>query len=226
MVSQRLLDLRRSLACLALGAFLWGGSFVALQQQGKLREEDRTRFVVPPLEALAPLATDFENVIADSYWLLFLQQNGETLVIEDPALRDYRQAYPTLALITGLDPQFHDAAFFGSWVLADGDRLDEARKLIATGMRRHPEDYRYPYQMGVLEFLYARQYLEAAHYFERAAALPGAPPNARRFAASMYAKGSKTDLAVQTWRAIYASSKDAQNRAIAERALKKLGVTP
>ncbi len=219
-------SMRRTLYCLALGAVLWSGSWVALQQQEKLRAADRTRYVVPPLEALAPLATDFENVIADSYWLLFLQLNGENLVLADPAKRDYRQAYPTLALITGLDPEFHDAAMFGSWVLADGERLDEARKLLTSGMERHPEDYRYPYQLGVLEFLYGKRYLEAARHFEAAAGLPGAPEITRRFAASMYAKGSKTELAVQTWRAIYHGSSDAQNRAIAERALKKLGVTP
>ena len=226
MAATRLGDLRRPLACLALGGLLWAGSLAALQQQGKLREADQTRYVVPPLEAIAPFATDFENVIADSYWLLFLQKNGENLAILDLAKRDYRQAFATLALITGLDPQFHDAALFGSWVLADGDRLDEARQLIAMAMERHPQDYRYPYQMGELEFLYGKRYLEAARHFEHASRLPGAPPGARRFAAHMYAKGSKNDLAVQTWQAIYKASKDEQNRRIAERALKKLGVTP
>ena len=226
MATTRWGDLRRPLVCLALGSLLWGGALAARQQQGKLREADQTRYVVPPLEAVSTFATDFENVIADSYWLLFLQKNGENLVIQEAEKRDYRQAFATLALIMGLDPSFHDAALFGSWVLADGDRLDEARKLIATGMERHPEDYRYPYQMGVLEFLYGKRYLEAARYFEAASRLPGAPPGAHRFAAHMYAKGSKTDLAVQTWLAIYKASKDEHNRKIAERALKALGVTP
>jgi tetratricopeptide (TPR) repeat protein len=216
--------MRRMLGGLALGALLWGASLVALQQQDMLRQEDRTRYVVPPLEAVALLATDFENLIADSYWLLFLQMNGENLTIPDPSRRDYRHAYPTLALITGLDPQFHDAALFGSWALADGERLDEARKLIASGMERHPTDYRYPYQLGVLEFLYGKRYMEAARHFERAAELPGAPPGTLRFAARMYQKDNKEALAIQTWRAIHQGSKDAQSRAIAERALKKLGV--
>ena len=218
--------LRRTALCLALGAALWGASLFTLQQQGKWREEDRTRYAVPPLAAIAPLATDFENVIADSYWLLFLQLNGENLVEEDDAKRDYGQAFPTLALITGLDPLFHEAALFGSWALADGDRLDEARELLRQSMERHPQNYRYPYQLGVLEFLYGKRYLDAARHFEHAATLPGAPPGTLRFAASMYAKGSKSDLAIQTWRAIYEAATDAQNRAIAERALKKLGVTP
>ena len=226
MIVQTRPGLRRTALCLALGAVLWGASLFAMQQQGRLREEDRTRYAVPPLGAIAPLATDFENVIADSYWLLFLQLNGENLVEEDAAKRDYGQAFPTLALITGLDPNFHDAALFGSWALADGDRLDEARELLRQAMERHPQDYRYPYQMGVLEFLYGRRYLDAARYFEHAATLPEAPPGTLRFAASMYAKGSKSDLAIQTWRAIHRASTDAQNRAIAERALKKLGVTP
>lgn len=217
--------MRRTILGLALGAVLWGGSLVALQQQGKLRQEDATRYLVPPLEALAPIATDFENLIADSYWLLFLQMNGENLV-EDPSRRDYRHAYPTLALIMGLDPHFHDAALFGSWALADAERLDEALALIETGMRRHPQDYRYPYQLGILEFLYGRRYLEAARHFEKAASLPGAPPGARRFAARMYEKGSKNELAIQTWRAVYEGAKDAQSRAIAERALKKLEAAP
>lgn len=226
MRAETLAGWRRTALCLALGCCLWLASLAAMQQQGKLRAEDRTRYAVPPLSIVTLLATDFENLIADSYWMLFLQLNGENLVEEDPEKRDFRQAFPTLSLIMGLDPKFHDAALFGSWALADGERLDEARTLIRKGMERHPQDFRYPYQMGVLEFLYARNYLEAGRYFERASELPGAPPGARRFAASMYAKGNKTDLAVQTWLAIYQASTDAQNRAIAERALKKLGVTP
>lgn len=216
----------RMIGCFALGILLWGGSLLALQPQESARREDRTRYVVPPLEAVQPIATDFENLIADSYWLLFLQLNGENLAIEDVTQRDYQHAYPTLALITGLDPGFHEAALFGSWALADGERLDEARRLIADGMRRHPEDYRYPYQMGVLEFLYGKRYLEAARHFERAAELPDAPAGARRFAARMYEKGSKTELAIGTWRAIHQNASDEQTRAIAERALKKLGATP
>jgi tetratricopeptide (TPR) repeat protein len=216
----------RTLSCLALGIVLWGGSLLALQQRDLARVESKTRYVAPPLSVMSAIATDFENLLADSYWLLFLQMNGENLTIEAAAARDYRQAKPTLDLITGLDPHFHEAALFGSWVLADGDRLDEALDLIAAGMARHPEDYRYPYQMGVLEFLYGKRYLEAAHHFEAAAKLPGAPPGTRRFAASMYARGSKQELAIATWRAIHQGATDAQSRAIAERALAKLGARP
>lgn len=219
-------NLYRPLACLALGGLLWGASLFALQQQGRLRAEDQTRYVVPPLEAVQAFATDFENVIADAYWLLFLQKNGENLTLEDASQRDYRQAFATLTLITSLDPKFHEAAMFGSWALADGDRLHEARALITAGMQRHPDDYRYPFQLGILEFLYGRNYLEAARHFEHAATLPDAPPSAMRFAAHMYAKGNKTDLAVQTWQSIYQASRDEQNRKIAERALKKLGALP
>lgn len=216
----------RMLAGLALGAALWGGALFALTQRDHARAEDATRYVVPPLTVMRAVATDFENLLADSYWLLFLQLNGENLAIEDLRARDYRHAKPTLDLILGLDPRFHEAAFFGSWVLADGERLDEARALLAAGMQRHPQDYRYPYQLGVLEFLYARRYLEAARYFEAAADLPQAPANTRRFAASMYAKGDKQDLAIQTWRAIHEGATDAQTRTIAERALSKLDARP
>jgi len=218
--------LRRTIGCLALGALLWGGSLLAIQQQGKLRVEDVTRYVVPPVEVLSAVATDFENLLADSYWLLFLQMNGENLVVEAPSRRDFTHAYPSLDLITTMDPEFHDAALFGSWVLADGERLEEARTLIAKGMKRHPRDYRYPYQLGILEFLYGKRYLEAARYFETASNLPDAPPGTRRFAASMYQKGSKSELAIQTWRAIHQGAGDARSREIAERALRKLGVSP
>lgn len=218
--------MRRTLLCLLLGGLLWGASLAALAQHGSHRQEDRTRFIAPPLEAIRPVVTDFENLLADSYWLLFLQMNGENLQIEDFTQRDYTHVYPTLDLIVGLDPNFHEAVLFGSWVLADGEKLDEALKLVAEGQANHPEDYRYPYQRGFLEFLYGKRYLEAAKWFEVAAALPGAPPGVARFAASMYQRGSKTELAIRTWRTIRETSQDRHSRAIAERALRKLGVQP
>lgn len=218
--------MRRTLLCLLLGGLLWGASLMALAQHGSLRQEDRTRFVAPPLEAVRPVVTDFENLLADSYWLLFLQMNGENLQIEDVSKRDTTHAYPTLDLIAGLDPNFHEAVLFGSWVLADGEHLDEALKLVAKGQANHPTDYRYPYQRGFLEFLYGKRYLEAARAFEEAAALPGAPPGVARMAAFMYQRGSKTELAIRTWRSIHESSSDRHSRAIALRALKKLGAEP
>lgn len=217
--------MRRTILCLTVGGILWGGSLAALKQHGILRQEDKTRYVTPPISTIRPVVTDFENLIADSYWLLFLQMNGENLQIEDTSKRDYRHAYPTLDLITGLDPNFHEATLFGSWVLADGDRLEEALKLVKKAHALHPQDYRFPYQLGFLEFLYAKRYLEAARWFDLASSLPGAPPGTKRFAAGMYQKGSKSDLAKQTWMAIYKGSKDKHSRAIAERALRKLGVT-
>ncbi|MNL33570.1 hypothetical protein D3C87_1554890 [compost metagenome] len=197
---------------------------LCLAQVGALRPQGASRLVVPDPEVAKLVVSDFDNLWADALWIQFLVHNGEQVMREDETLRDFTGMPEALDLATDLDPRFHEASIFGSWSLSDAGKVEEARQLLIKGMHRNPSMWIYPYQLGFIEFLYARRYAEAAEHFSQAASLPDGPPGAARMAAGMYAKGNKVDMAINTWRNIHAKG-DARIRGIASRALAKLGVS-
>ncbi|HEY9855106.1 MAG TPA: hypothetical protein V6D05_05160 [Stenomitos sp.] len=214
--------MKRLLAALGIAGVFWGAQALCLGQLVTVKAEHPSRLVVPNPQIAKVLVSDFENLAADLLWIQSLQHNGDQL-IDDEEKRDFRGMYEALDLASDFDPRFHELTTFGSWMLADGKRTPEAIRLLEKGQARYPDLWMYPYQLGFIEFLYAKDYLKAAQHFDQAAALPNCPPSARHMAAGLYAKGNKRDLAVATWQAIYERGDD-RVRGIARRALKRLGV--
>ncbi|MNX68907.1 hypothetical protein D3C86_1001080 [compost metagenome] len=216
--------MRRILIGLGLAGVLWGVQALCLAQFGARGTSVSGRLVVPNPQVAKLVVSDFDNLWADALWIQVLLHNGEQLMREDGQQRDFSGMYEALDLATDFDPRFHEASIFGSWSLSDAGKVEEARQLLIKGMHRNPSMWIYPYQLGFIEFLYARRYAEAAEHFSRAASLPDGPPGAARMAAGMYAKGSKADMAIATWKNIHAKG-DERIRGIARRALAKLGVS-
>lgn len=215
--------MRRLLAFLMVAGCFWGLQAWSLGHLSTLRTEENFPLMVPDPRIAAATVTDFDNVAADMLWLAILQRNGEQIVKADESRRDFTGLHEALELLTDLDPRFHEAALFGSWVLSDAGEPAKARELLLKGMERFPERWDYPFQLGFVDFLYLRNYQEAGDYFMKASNLPGAPVVSLRMAAGMYAKGNKTDLAIATWRDIYEHG-NASVRGIAKRRLAKLGI--
>ncbi|MBO9541869.1 hypothetical protein J7643_14875 [bacterium] len=216
--------MRRRVVALGLAALLWGVQAACLKQLGAAQSAGISRLTVPNPQLVKLAVSDFDNLTADLLWMQVIVHNGEQLVADGDAMRDFSGMYEALDLVTDLDSRFREAAIFGSWMLSDAGKVDEARRLLVKSMHQHPSEWIYPYQLGFVEFLYARRYIEAAEYFSRAASLPDGPAGAARMAAGMYAKGNKTDLAIASWRNIHAKG-DARVRGFARRALAKLGVS-
>lgn len=214
--------MRSLLAFLAMAGCFWGLQAASLQQLGALRHVE-SPLVVPDPRLAKATVTDYDNLAADALWLLVLQRNGEQVLVEDESRRDYRGVAEALELASDLDPRFHDASLLGSWLLADGNLAHKADALLRKGMKRFPEDWVYPYQLAFINFLYLQRYQEAGDLFLQASTLPHAPAVSRRMAAGMYARSNKRELAIETWRGIYAQS-SGNIKGIAKRALARLGV--
>ncbi|MGE5708265.1 MAG: tetratricopeptide repeat protein [Bacteroidota bacterium] len=182
---------------------------------------NRAYLFVPPLDGVRAIATGFEQVIADGFWLDFLQFNGEKIV-SDKYKEEAKGVPPMITFLTDLDPRFSYAYQFGAWVLGDLEREEEGIALLDKGYRRLPDDPQIPFQRGFVEFLFRKNYLEAARWFLVADRMPNAPPRAKRMAAAMYARSNKQDLARNTWQQIYQSAADEQTRRIAKHALERL----
>lgn len=174
---------------------------------------------VPPAP-VARMVLGFENLAADALYMRFASYWGYQLTHG----RHFQNLSPILNLIVDLDPRFKPAYDLGALALADSGQVDAAVALLDKGAKHHPNDYWFPYQAGFTLFFFGDDYLRAAGYYERAAAMPSAPPAARYFVARMYEKATRKDLAIETWQRIFAGSRDPSVRRVAKNSLKRLGV--
>lgn len=200
------------------------GAFVAASSLlGSVRDAAdplRQGYLSVPPKPLGTMVGGFQNLAADFWYMRFASYWGYQLTHG----RHFQNLYPLLDLITDLQPRYMQAYEFGALALGDNKQLDEAVRLLEKGAKHAPENYYFPYKAGMTLFFFGEDYMRAARYFERAARLPGAPPEARYFAARMYEKSTRRDLAIASWRHTYQSAKDPSVRQVAKNALKRLGI--
>lgn len=217
---------------LVLGLGLFGGAAALSWQLDKQHHAGPLRYAVPRLDVVQAMATGFGNLLADGFWLQFLQYNGEKL-LEAENSRTYENLWEGFSLITGLDPHFKDAYMFGSWVLGDDGQFDHAEALIRRGAALHPDEPRYLYQLGFVQFLYKHDLVAAIASFracsrlaERDAKNASLQLGATRMAAGLALRRNEKEAAANAWRFLHGKAKqagDARMADIAKRALGRLG---
>lgn len=128
-------------------------------------------------------------------------------------------------VITELDPHYLDPYWLGSMILAvEAGDLEAALRLLEKGLQKNPRQWVFPY-LAAWECYRAQQFERAAAYFDRAAAVPGAPPRLLRMRAGMALRGGGSREALRDWVEVHADPRsDAATRAIAERQIRDLGV--
>ncbi len=217
---------------------LAGAAGLSVRLDAFHRAEGAARYPVPRAGVVRAVATGYEDVLADAFWLQFLQYDGAKLS-ENPATRRWQHVWAGLRLITGLDPHFKDAYLFGSWVLSDAGHPRQAEALLERAIardRRWPafaERPRYDFQLGFVRFLYLHDYASARHAFKRAADLASHPPYrdpyleeaGLRMTAGMAERQDHRRLAGTIWKVLYrhaVAAHDRRMQAIAARALARL----
>jgi len=120
----------------------------------------------------------FDAVAADVYWIRTIQHYGRDRRSSRPDRFGLLQ--PLLDLTTTLDPHFNIAYRFGAIFLAypqpfGAGRVDQAVALLEKGLARNPNRWHYAHDIAFVHYWFSGDYLEAARWFERAAATPGAP---------------------------------------------------
>jgi tetratricopeptide (TPR) repeat protein len=128
-------------------------------------------------------------------------------------------------VITELDPHFVDPYWLGSMILAvEAGDLEAALRLLDKGFHENPKQWVFPYLAG-WECYRAAQFDRAARYFDRAAAVPGAPPRLLRMRAGMAFRGGSSRAALDEWIEVHDDPRsDAATRAIAQRRIRDLRV--
>jgi hypothetical protein len=192
---------------------------------------------LPPAPVTAVLSFGFDRLVADLLWLQVIQYYGGKLLAKDVHMPNL---WPYFDTITTLDPDFDEAYFFGSYLLADDlDRPDLALSLLDRG-RRHrltapgsdgpaspdrlerTEAWRFPYQMAFIHSFYRHDNAEASRYFHMAAQTAGAPDICLRLAAALSEQTGQRETARRMWAIVYQTAKDSYTRTRAEAALLRL----
>lgn len=135
----------------------------------------------------------FDALASDVYWIRSIQHYGRDRRAPMAPGR-FQLLWPLLDLTTTLDPHFNIAYRFGAIFLSleppDGPgRTDRAIALLEKGLAASPSRWQYAHDIGFIYYWYAVDYGQAAAWFERAAAMPGAPSWIAPLAAVTLAQG-------------------------------------
>jgi hypothetical protein len=210
------------------------GAVAGIALSARMLSAREARYPAPPLtERLLYLRSgrtadrlmlQFDAVAADLYWIRAIQHFGRDRRSSRPDRFGLLQ--PLLDVTTTLDPHFNIAYRFGAIFLAldpphGAGRVDQAVALLEKGLAGNPERWQYAHDIAFVHYWFARDYLEAARWFERAAAMPGAPEWILPLSAVTRAQGGDrrgARLLLQT----LAGAQESYVRAAAERALLQL----
>ena len=175
----------------------------------------------PSGRALRPATLGQAETAADLAWLRAVQYYGEH---RQSDLRFVRLEH-VFEILTSLAPGFESPYVFGSFAMAqEGRDFAAAERLMLKGIEHNPTSGRLAFELGFMYYVRpgGRDLPRAAEYFERAARLPGGPPNAGRFAA--FARQHAGDLAValQLWNQVRETSENRYLRDMADREIGRI----
>lgn len=128
-------------------------------------------------------------------------------------------------VIARLDPHYIDPYWMGALILSvEANDLEGALRLLDDGFRSNPDRWILPY-LAAWECERMGDPLRAAAYFDRAAAVPGAPPQVLRLRAGMMARAGDLQEALRRWKEVLRDPRsDESSRAIALRQIRDLTI--
>jgi tetratricopeptide (TPR) repeat protein len=201
------------------GGVLWGAAAVERTSPARSAAEDL--LYLPNGRHLELLSLSHASLVADLVYLWAIQYYSNY----DRADR-FRYVEHVFGDVIGeLDPHYADPYWLGALILTvEADDLEGGLRLLDRGFENNPEAWIFPY-LGAWELYRASDFRRAAAWFDRAAAVPGAPPIVLRMRAGMFQKAGALDESIEMWRAVLESpDSDATSIAIAERQIRDLHV--
>lgn len=205
------------IACLVLAVliqFLHARMNNALAKHGANADQ---QYLPPSAVALKMLSLGFDQLLADFYWLCFVQYMGDT---EARKIDHYADAEKYADIVASLDPKFLKVYYFSAFIIgSEQHRPDLAAEIIDRGIAANQDNWYLPFIAGINQYLYAHDEVRAAKYYRMAAKFPDAPKWLGRQAEILEAKIPSLIKETNVWDSIYRSSSDSVVR---ERARAKL----
>lgn len=175
---------------------------------------------VPSAQAVHLVALGYDQLLADFYWLAFVNYVGDDAA---RAVDRYRLADKYLDLVTGLDPHFIQPYWFCAFTVgSDQKRPLRANEILERGIRANQNNWYLPYIAGVNLYLFARDEVGASRCYRAASKFPDAPKWLTRQSEILAARIPSTFKEINTWDAIYRTETAPMIRARAKERLIQL----
>jgi tetratricopeptide (TPR) repeat protein len=140
---------------------------------GPHEEQRRAAIAIPGSTVVRLVDGGFDKLVADLYWLEFVQYCG----VNNERGKSYARSYDFVKLITDLDPRFIKPYWFGCWAIGYWQKApDKADEILKTAIDRNPNVWELPYLAGINAYIFAKNAQAAARYYRLAAKDPGADP--------------------------------------------------
>lgn len=164
------------------------------------------KLVVPPAEAIRLCALGYDQLLADWYWLTFVQYVGDT----DGRARDgFADADRYLDIIVGLDPHFIKAYWFAAFIVgSEQHNPKRAQHFIDRGIDANVDNWYLPFIAGINQYLNAHDEVAAAKYYRMAAKYPDAPKWVGRQADALEARIPSLFKQINTWANVFNLTED------------------
>lgn len=194
-------------------------------------EQETLYFTSGP--AIKKMSLGLDALAADIYWIRTVQYFGRKLIesgkpLSSAATKDIRMDLlaPLLKIVVTLDPQHIPAYHFGAMFLPERD-LPAATALLETGTRENPDKWRLYQDLGYIYWQagksatgdeQVRYYAKASEWYDKGAAVEGAPSWMKDLSGLMMMKGGSREAA----RAVYSAYLTSDDENVRRHAIDRL----
>lgn len=176
---------------------------------------------VLPVSFSRILALDYKSLYADFMLAKVINFYGGRALANSPMVDDdWTYIVNALAVVIDLDPYAQDPYLLTESLLPwDGQRVEEANRLLEVGMRHRTTDWQIPFFIGFNHFYFLKDNQKAADILMQASKIPGSPEFLTPFAARLAHQAGKSATAVGFLKGVLAQTADPRVRANLERRL-------
>jgi tetratricopeptide (TPR) repeat protein len=203
----------RRIALLAAGLLFAGsmGAEAALARREAAAPRTTPLLYLPSGRYLRTVALGFDGLFADVLYLWSIQYYSNYAIADR---YDYLE-HIYKDVITELDPRYLDPYLVGALIMtAEARQPEMALRLLDKGIARNPDSWILSFEAGFLCYNDLKDYGRAGQYFEKAMAVPGAPPLIRRFDAEMSRRAGDLRVSLREWTEIRDGSQDVYVRTV------------
>ena len=158
---------------------------------------------LPSGKYLKAASFGYYGLLADFIYLWSIQYYGDPRF--HPQVQYLKHTYD---IITELDPQFIDAYQTGSlFLFSEGKDPEAGLRLLDKGLESNPKEWVLPTSAGFFCYMSLKDKKRSLQYFQKAAAVPGAPSLVKRMQAGLFFRLGEKRVAYQIWREVYETEK-------------------
>ena len=177
---------------------------------------------LPDARLLRPLVLGYDHALADLIWFRTISYFGEHY--------EGDKLYPWLAkmcdIVTDLDPRAEHVYRFAGLVLPwEARQVEDGIRLLEKGLGHLPRSWSLHYNLGIVHYLFTHDYERAVTHLQRAAELPGSPPNVARFAALLHTRQHGSQTTIEILRQMREQTTSPETREVLDRSIQDAQVT-